>query len=89
MFTRKISLKTDIARLLSIELGEIGSACYQGGQVIVTISSSEFERNFGERLLQMHRAIEEYCPERTEDLFIIIRDREGLHKRVIKVWKSL
>ena len=89
MFTKKISLKKDIARLLSIELGETGSVCYEGNQVTVIISSSEFEQNYGKRLLQMHRAIEEYYPERNEDLFITIRDNAGSHKNVIKVWRSL
>ena len=89
MFTRKISLKKDIARLLSIELGDFGSVCCEGEQLTVIISRSEFEQNYGKRLLQLHRAIEEYCPERQEDLFITIRDQAGLHQNVIKVWRSV
>jgi hypothetical protein len=89
MFPNKISLKKDIARLLSIEIGEIGSVCYEENQVTVIISNREFEQNYGKRLLQIHLAIEEYCPERHEELFITIRDQAGSHKNVIKVWRPL
>jgi hypothetical protein len=87
--TKKKSLKKDLARLLSIELGSFGSVCWDGEQVTVIISRTEFEQNYGKRLLQMHRAIEEYYPEREEDLFITIRDQAGLHQNVIKVWRSV
>jgi hypothetical protein len=89
MLTKPISFKKDIVRLLSVELGQKGSVCCQFDQVIVTISREDFEQNFGKILLQVHRTIEEYYPERTEHVFIFIRDPSGFHKNMIKVWKTL
>ena len=89
MHTKQISLKKDIVRLLSVELGEKVSVSCQTNQVMVIISSEDFEQNYGKILLQIHQTIEEYYPERAEHIFIIIRDTTGFHKNMIKVWKTL
>ena len=89
MLTKKISLIEDITRLLSIELSTGGLVTRKRECITVAISREDFEQHFGIIVLKRHRAVEEYCPDRNEDVFIFIRDTSGVHENRIKVWRSI
>ena len=89
MTTAQLSLQTDIARQLSTELGDSGMVTCRENQVTVVISLSNCEGNFGTILQRIHRVIDEYYPERSENIFIRVRDESGTFQHVMKIWKPV
>jgi hypothetical protein len=55
---------------------------------MVMIAGSGCQRNFGNILQGVQRVVEAGCPERAENLFILVRDEGGLFQNWIKIWKS-
>jgi hypothetical protein len=88
MATKELVLKTNITRLLRTEFGEAGMVTCPDEQVTVIISRNSCEQNYGHILQQIHRVIEEYCPDRNEHIFILVRDEAGSFKNILKIWKS-
>jgi hypothetical protein len=88
MATQELVLKNHITRLLSTEFGEAGMVTCPDEQVTVIISRNSCEQNYGNILQQIHRVIDEYCPDRSENVFILVRDETGSFKNVLKIWKS-
>jgi protein-arginine kinase activator protein McsA len=89
MATKQLSLKTNIAHLLSIEFFNSGIVTCSDGRVTVVMSRATCERNFDDIIQQIHRAIDECYPERSEDIFILVRDESGNFQNVMKIWKSI
>jgi len=88
MATKELTLKSNITRLLSTEFGNIGMVTCPDNQVTIIISRKNCEQHYGNFVQQIHRVIEEYCPYRTENVFILIRDEDGTFKNTLKIWKS-
>ena len=88
MATKELMLKTNITRLLRAEFGEAVKVTCPNSQVTIVISRAACEQNYGNILQQIHRVIEEYYPDRCENIFILIRDEDGSFKNVFKIWKS-
>jgi hypothetical protein len=88
MAIEELPLKANITRLLAIEFGDAGIVSYTDNQVTVTINGTGCQHNFGNILQQIHRAIEESCPERKENVFILVRDEAGSFQNLMKIWKS-
>jgi hypothetical protein len=88
MITKELSLKTNISRLLSIELGGFGAVTCPGEHVTVIISLTDCENKFGDILQKIHRVIDDSYPDRDENLFILVRDETGSFQNVMKVWKT-
>jgi len=88
MAIKELPIKENITRLLAIEFGDAGMVSCPDNQVTVTITGEGFRQNFGNILQQIHRVIDECCPERKENIFILIRDEAGSFQNLIKIWKS-
>jgi hypothetical protein len=88
MATTTLTLTEDIARLLKMELGDSGEVS-SNGTITVVLSSADCERNYGQIVLQIHRVIEEWCPDRYENVFIHVKDQAGAFHNVLKIWKSV
>jgi len=88
MAINPVYLKLKVTRLLSLEFGTTGSVTFPGDQVILVISRADYEQRLGDVLQRVHRVIDEYCPHRSEHLFILLRDDAGVYENKIKIWKS-
>jgi hypothetical protein len=88
MATKELTLKTNITNLLRTEFGDAGVVTCPDNQVTVVISKNNCEQNYGNILQQIHRVIEEYCPNRNENVFILVRDEAGSFQNILKIWKS-
>jgi hypothetical protein len=89
MATKTLTLTEDITRLLHLELGDSGEIACPDGKVTVVLSSVDCEKNYGQIVQQIHRTIEEYCPDRYENVFIHVQDRAGAFHNILKIWKSV
>ena len=86
MAIKELPLKAKITRLLAIELGAAGTVSCPDNQITVTITNCQ--HNFGNVLQQIHRAVDECCPERPENIYILLRDEAGTFQNLMKIWKS-
>jgi hypothetical protein len=57
------------------------------GQVILEINNIEFEMHMGCLLQQLQRIIDHDYPDRDENLFLIIKNKERGIENIIKIWK--
>jgi len=89
METKEFTLNEDIARLLRIELGDAGAVASLDGKITVILSRADFEKNYGNIIQQIHRVIDESYPDRSENVFILVRDEAGLFQNRMKIWKSV
>ena len=88
MAIKELPLKANITRLLAIEFGDAGIVSCPDNQVTVTITGAGCQHNFGNILQQIHRVIDECCPERKENVYILVRDEAGSFQNLMKIWKS-
>jgi len=88
MAIKELPLKANITRLLVIEFGDAGMVSCTDDQVTVTITGTSCQHNFGNILQQIHRVIDECCPERKENVYILVRDEAGSFQNLMKIWKS-
>lgn len=88
METKELALKTNIIQLLSTAFDDAGTVTCPDELVTIVISRATCEQNYGNFLRQIHRVIDEYCPDRSENVFILVRDETGSFKNVLKIWKS-
>jgi hypothetical protein len=89
MPTKALTLTGDIASSLRIELGGSADVSCPDGKLTVVLSSIDCEKNYGHILLQIHRVIDERCPDRNENVFIHLQDQAGTFHNVLKIWKSV
>jgi hypothetical protein len=89
MTTKALTLTEDIARLLRMELGDSAKIACPDGKITAVLSSTACEKNYGLIVQQIHRIIEECCPDRHENLFIHVQDRADAFHHVLKIWKSV
>ena len=83
-----MAIKENITRLLATEFGEAGIVSCPDDQVTVIISGTACQQNFGNILQQIHRVIDDGCPERKENVFILVREEAGSFQNLMKIWKS-
>ena len=57
-------------------------------QVILYVSNIDFEQHLGKLLQQTQQIIDKHFPQREENLCLVIRDIEGSHENVFKIWKA-
>jgi hypothetical protein len=88
MIKKELPLKATITRLLSIEFGNTCLVTCPDNQITFTMTGNSCQQNFGETLQQIHRVIDECCPERHENVFILVRDEAGSFQNLMKIWKS-
>jgi len=88
MATKELILTGDIAQLLCMELGDAGAVDCPDGQLTVTLSRTNCEKNYGNIVRRIHRVIDRSYPERKENVFILVRDEAGVFQNVMKIWKS-
>lgn len=87
MASKEASLKINITQLLNAALGKAGSVSCPDDQLTIVISKKDCDENFGQVVSQIHRVIEQYCPDRGDHLFILVRDENGSFKNILKIWK--
>ena len=88
MAINPLYLKLKVIRLLSLEFGTSGNVSMSDDQVMLVISRADYEQRLGDILQRIHRVIDEYCPHRSEHLFILVLDDAGIYENNIKIWKS-
>jgi hypothetical protein len=86
--TEVLSFQTGVIGLLRQELGN-DQVELNNGQVIVRISTLEFERYLGNILQQIYKVVETRYPERKEHLSLLIRDTDDRYENSFKIWKSV
>jgi hypothetical protein len=87
MATEELTLTGDIVQLLRIELMDSCAIGCSDGQVTVTLSRTNCEKNYGNIVQHIHRVIDRRYPERSENVFILLRDEAGVFQNVMKIWK--
>ena len=58
-------------------------------QVILYVSNIDFEQHLGKLLQQTQQIIDKHFPQREENLCLVIRDIDGSHQNVFKIWKPV
>jgi len=81
-------LGTAVAKLIRSELTSDGTVQAVANQIIVSISRFEVEHRLGNLLQQIYRTVDEHFPVRTENLSLIIKDRDGVYENCFKIWRS-
>lgn len=81
-------LGTAVAKLLKAELATDGTVKAVANQVILSISRFEVEHRLGNLLQQIYRVVDQHFPSRTENLTLIVKDREGVYENCFKIWRS-
>lgn len=82
-------LGTAVAKLIKSELTSDGTVQAVANQIIVSISRFEVEHKLGNLLQQIYRTVDEHFPVRTENLSLIIKDRDGVYENCFKIWRSV
>lgn len=75
--------------MLAIEFDGIGTVSCPGNQVTITLTETGQQQNFGNILLGIHRTIDKSCPDRREDVYILVCYESGSFKNLIKIWKTV
>ncbi|WP_295769446.1 hypothetical protein [uncultured Mucilaginibacter sp.] len=82
-------LQNAIIELLKRELGGGNSVSLLRDQILVQISTADFEHRLGNCLQQIYSAIDQHVPIRRQHLSLIIRDAGHRYENVFKIWKSV
>jgi len=83
-----LPLQVGVIHLLQKELGN-EQVELNNGQVVIRISTVEFERHLGNILQQIYKVVETRYPERKEHLSLLIRDTDDRYENSFKIWKSV
>lgn len=82
-------LQNAIIELLKRELGGAQTVSLLRDQILVQISTADFEHRLGNCLQQIYSVIDHHGPKRNENLSLIIRDVSQRYENVFKIWKSV
>jgi hypothetical protein len=79
----KRTLSEKIASVLQTELENYGD-----GNILITLSPDDFQQRLGPIFIQTTQIIDQYFPERDEDIRIFFQDRNGRQQNVFRIWHS-
>lgn len=81
-------LQHAIIELLKRELNGGQTVSLFKDQILVQISTADFEHRLGNFLQQIYSAIDHHVPNRMTNLSLIIQDYGHRYENVFKIWKS-
>lgn len=84
----KRTLCEKIVSVLQTELGNCEIVIAGDGNILVTISSEDFQQRLGPIFIQATQIIDEYFPHRDEDIRLFFRDKRGQQQNVFRIWHS-
>ncbi|MDT3400956.1 hypothetical protein [Mucilaginibacter terrae] len=82
-------LQNAIIELLKRELGSAHTVSLLRDQILIQISTADFEHRLGNFLQQIYSVIDHHGPKRNEHISLIIRDVNQRYENVFKIWKSV
>lgn len=89
MAIKELSLDATVMQSLSAEFAQEGSVYYLDDRISVILAGNSCQKNFGAILRRIHLVVDERCPIRNENLFILVQDESGSFQNWIKIWKSV
>jgi hypothetical protein len=84
----KRTLSEKIASVLQTELENYGNVVAGDGNILITLSPEDFQQRLGPIFIQTTQIIDQYFPERDEDIRIFFQDRNGRQQNVFRIWHS-
>ncbi|PTQ94022.1 hypothetical protein C8P68_10783 [Mucilaginibacter yixingensis] len=82
----KEQLDTEVVKLFKNELVDIEAVSTDSQNIIISLSTINFEQRLGDYLQRIYRLIDEYLPNRLEHLAIMVKDLSGQYEHVFKIW---
>jgi len=84
-----LDLHNAVIDVLRCELGSVHAISLIKDQILVQISTADFEHGLGDVLRRIHSLIDLQLPKRNQHLSLIIRDVSQGYENVFKICRSV
>lgn len=82
----KERLDTEVVKLFRNELADVEAVSADSQNIIISLSTINFEQRLGDYLQRIYRLVDQYLPHRLEHLAIMLKDLSGQYEHVFKIW---
>gem|GEM_PF-3864270 len=78
---KEMTLAEEAANVLAVSLDGRATVAGGDGHVIITLNREDFQRHLGDVLQHASIIVERAFPSRAEDIYLLIRDKEGARQQ--------
>jgi hypothetical protein len=82
-------LKKNIVELINAKSIYESAATPDGNRVLIKIRDNDYDQHMGSLLKEIQQLIDQYCPERTDDFYLIVQDQDRIRENAFKIWKTV